>query len=352
MINFIILCSSIIISVLIVEVLLRMIKPTVAYQNLPQTIIAGFYAPSNITEFSLKKNYSGQFLMSGANFDSYIQTNEFGWRDNPPDNREKILVFGDSFTFGFGVENNEKIPVHLEEKAPEFDFINLGFVAGRSPDSHTNYLRYNQDLKNKHAIVIIYENDLNDMSNNSYFDINNKKVNLLDPNCIQVKSNRSYISDGDLVGYTDYKHKLNQFNLGWAFPLLKKSYVAGLLKDRVFTKIRKAEHQEALALVNRKNSLSSVQKIKIEESLNILQSLSKSLTIFMIESNGDSEFYSYIDQYCNIMNIRCFQIPSFERKYKWERDGHYNPEGTKKAADIIFSKLHYGSNDAIPKNNF
>ena len=95
--------------------------------------------------------------MSGASFDSMVRTNSLGWRDDEPDSRKKVLVIGDSFTFGWGVNNNETIPYNLEEiYNNEYDFINLGDTAGRSPDSYATYLRLHKDLQKIPTILMLY----------------------------------------------------------------------------------------------------------------------------------------------------------------------------------------------------
>lgn len=337
LLNLLLILLSLFISLVFIELFLHIVKPAVAYQNLPQKIIQDFLDSSETTEFTLKKNYSGQFLMSGASFDSTVKTNKLGWRDTEPDNREKVLVFGDSFIFGFGVNNNETIPFYLEQKQPKYDFVNLGYVAGRSPDSYANYLKHNKSLQQKNTIVVIYHNDLKDMTNNICLDRNNTKVVLNNNNCKNIKSKFDSIHDGKIISNNDYKRKLYDLNLGWCYTLLKQSYILGILKDRLSRKT----HPELAALTTAKNTLTQYQQNKIKDSINILKENSKSLTVFMIENNADSIFYSFINKYCREIKINCHPIPRFEKKYYWKNDGHYNKNGTEKASKIILSHLDF-----------
>ena len=139
-----------IISVILSELTLQLFKPKIPYQYAPQKIVQNFWEESPIAEVTLKKSHESRFLMSEASFDSIVKTNSLGWRDNEPDSRKKVLVIGDSFTFGWGVNNNETIPYHLEEiYNNEYDFINLGYAAGASPDSYATYLRYHKEEQHK-----------------------------------------------------------------------------------------------------------------------------------------------------------------------------------------------------------
>ncbi len=149
-----------IISFILGELTLQLLKPKIPYQYAPQKIVQNFWEESPITEVALKKSHESHFLMSEASFDSIVKTNSLGWRDNEPDSRKKVLVIGDSFTFGWGVNNNETIPYHLEEiYNNEYDFINLGYTAGASPDSYATYLRYHKDLQKIQTILILFTND-------------------------------------------------------------------------------------------------------------------------------------------------------------------------------------------------
>ena len=129
-----------IITFLLGEVALQFLQVGLPYQYTPQKIKEDYWANSPIVEATLKKSHNSRFLMSAASFDTIVKTNSLGWRDDEPDNRKKILVIGDSFTFGFGVNNDQTIPYNLENiYNNRYDFINLGYTAGISPDSYASY---------------------------------------------------------------------------------------------------------------------------------------------------------------------------------------------------------------------
>jgi hypothetical protein len=123
-----------IISFILGELTFQLLKPNIPYQYSPQKIIQNFWEESPIVEATLKKSHEGHFLMSGARFDSIVRTNSLGWRDDEPDSRKKVLVIGDSFTFGWGVNNNETIPYNLEESPITNTFFRLSGSSSLQPN--------------------------------------------------------------------------------------------------------------------------------------------------------------------------------------------------------------------------
>lgn len=121
-----------------------------------------------------RANYSKTFK---TDYTAYIGTNEYGFRDDPitphtPDTI-RILVLGDSFTFGIGVSNGETFPDYLEEKLnasyPEkkWDVINAG-VFGYSTIHYALLLdQYLNKLNPDALLIMTCTNDVID--NTQYF---------------------------------------------------------------------------------------------------------------------------------------------------------------------------------------
>lgn len=99
---------------------------------------------------------------------SKVHINSLGFRDREyevvkPDNAYRIFVLGDSFTFGWGVNNGEAYPEVLEREldalynATTFEVLNLGFR--RSFDDHYNTLTRYWNLSADLVIVQTLGND-------------------------------------------------------------------------------------------------------------------------------------------------------------------------------------------------
>ena len=343
-VNSIIVFSSVSAGLLSIEVCLQLFRLELPYQYMPQKIVRSFFKESKKYEFTLKPNYKGKFIMTSASFDSIIRTNSLGWRDEEPDEREKVFVFGDSFVFGFGLNNIETIPAHLEKlDNGKRDFVNLGFTAGRSPDSYLNYLRQNKDVQNKPIILLIYNNDLNDISNNNYFDFQGRPIQLDDSSMYEVRGNLSYIRDGDLFERKSFiTANLPLKVIYW----LKQSYIVALLRfatdkalnysSQEVTVIQEATERETFSQ-NYKNEIGSFIK-----SLSGMANYSSNISVFTIGSKQGfeiSEFYKEVAKICDGLKLSYFHIPSFDSSHYFKRDSHYNQKGAKKAASYIYKHL-------------
>lgn len=100
--------------------------------------------------FFLPPNTSVRYQTSEFNF--LVQTNSLGYRGQEyskpkPVNTTRILVFGDSFTYGWGVALEDTWPYLLEKelntksKGPKYEVINLA-RAGFSPDEYLQIAQY------------------------------------------------------------------------------------------------------------------------------------------------------------------------------------------------------------------
>lgn len=85
--------------------------------------ILGYKSRPNITARSTK-TYDGQVL-----FDAVYTTDEYGRRSTPAKSaKEFILFFGASFTFGYGVNDEETLPYQLARKVGGYRVYNYGLL--------------------------------------------------------------------------------------------------------------------------------------------------------------------------------------------------------------------------------
>jgi hypothetical protein len=105
------------------------------------------YRPSSLLPYELRPGYRGQ--LRRREFRNRIAIGSGGFRG--PDfparkgGRPRILAVGDSFTFGWGVEEDEAWPRRLERVLAEehgvaAEVINAGFAAGYYPDTYYLWL--------------------------------------------------------------------------------------------------------------------------------------------------------------------------------------------------------------------
>jgi len=160
--NLTLLLGSIIIFLFCTEILMRIFseKPPITDKGLY------IYLNNSVLPYKLKPNYKGLIL------DKEIYINSNGFRDKDytykkPSNTFRIAVIGDSFTFGWGVEQDETYPEILEQKLNvmkpnnlKYEVLNFGFPNGNTIQEveilKTKVLDYSPDL----VIIGFYYNDI------------------------------------------------------------------------------------------------------------------------------------------------------------------------------------------------
>ena len=135
--------------ILVFEVALARLAPqrTVAFELAANPAI---YQKGDPLPYSLAPGTRGRLLRD--EFDTQVIINAHGYRDDDfalekPEGTERILVLGDSFTFGWGVESDETYSQQLEKilagnhPGRSIEVINAGFASGPFPGTYYLYLR-------------------------------------------------------------------------------------------------------------------------------------------------------------------------------------------------------------------
>ncbi|HNW58985.1 MAG TPA: SGNH/GDSL hydrolase family protein [bacterium] len=101
-------------------------------------------------------------------FSIQVNINSQGLRDDeyplPRSAKRRMLILGDSFGWGFGVEYNERFSEILEKKHPNWEIINTS-VCGYGTDQQLLYLRRNGlNFKPDVVLLLFCHNDFEDNS--------------------------------------------------------------------------------------------------------------------------------------------------------------------------------------------
>lgn len=88
---------------------------------LPQQEAMGWFTPDQRYGFVMKKNFRQEYQYAGSIFTMIVETNSLGLRDREYDFSEsfqkRILLIGDSFTFGYAVQAEDNFDYKLEKLA-------------------------------------------------------------------------------------------------------------------------------------------------------------------------------------------------------------------------------------------
>ena len=137
------------------------------------------FSPSNIVPFTVAQNQNSVHLGYTREFNHKVATNSLGFRGvkeiekQKPEGTYRILVIGDSMTFGWGVEDNETFSSILERNLNaavaeigaknKFEVINAGFSGGFTLDGFYSWL-VNKGFELNPDLVLVSFFPYNDVS--------------------------------------------------------------------------------------------------------------------------------------------------------------------------------------------
>lgn len=169
---------SLVISLLGGEFIVRHVEPQPTFeQSLKEGL--SIFAPSDIVPFTVAPNQNSVHLGYTREFKHKVATNSLGLRGSKevekqkPEGGYRILVIGDSMTFGWGVEDDETFSYVLERNlnaaAAEvgvprrFEVINAGFSGGFTLDGFYSWM-VNKGFELEPDLVLVSFFPYNDVS--------------------------------------------------------------------------------------------------------------------------------------------------------------------------------------------
>lgn len=199
------------------------------------------YRPSSVPGLAYELAPNREQYSRGAT----IRTNSFGMRDDEPrtgidDSLHRIVVLGDSFTFGFGVAGEDTYPNVLERllnekiEDEEFEVLNLG-VGGYSTHDEALVLEHKGMKWNPELVVVGYV--LNDpeidpiQQLHSYFQEASWWQYL---NILRLAAKLKNYWDVRALGEGDYIKYLHAHQLKWQSVVQGLSKIGSLAEERKF----------------------------------------------------------------------------------------------------------------------
>lgn len=169
---------SVLISLLGGEFIVRHLDPQPTFeQSLKEGL--SIFENSDIVPFTVAANQNSVHLGYTREFNHKVATNSLGLRGTKEIERQKpegvyrILVIGDSMTFGWGVEDNETFSAVLERNLnaaaeetgidKKFEVINAGFMGGFTLDGFYSWL-VNKGFQLEPDLVLVSFFPYNDVS--------------------------------------------------------------------------------------------------------------------------------------------------------------------------------------------
>lgn len=202
---------SVVISLVLVEIGLRIFQPQKTVAEAKKQALKCFEA-SNVMPFAYKPNCAG---LTGA---AAVRINSMGLRNRELEagSKKRMLLIGDSFVFGSGVEEGERIG-DIMGKIENKEVISAGFFGGAGPDTSYVYLRYyGLSLRPDMVGIVIFPfNDIEDLMAASWEE---DEIGIK-----SVKRKDVSIRDGFLTG-NSWLDRLEN-------PAFEKSHLWGLVRS-------------------------------------------------------------------------------------------------------------------------
>ena len=323
------------VAVMIAEVLLHIVKPEMNYAYMPQALDVSHFRPSSVLPFELRRNNRSRFRM--LEFDTTVITNSLGLRDDEVDfSRPRIICLGDSFTFGFGVENREAFCALLERLfGGRYDFLNAGVADGLSPDTYALWLSTYLDAVNADGMVAtLHQNDFLGVSEDTW--LRGDAVMTPDdpglPDRI-VRPDYLVTDSGALIRDTLFARLPPSL-----LRLIKRSYLVGLLRDRLLHDVPSV-HESDVANVDH-----LARERKFLRSLGMLADVAgeKLLAFYLIANPGHtgSRMDELTIQFAAERGVPVLSnFEDFSSEDLIGLDHHWNKQGHVKAAGYLYQAL-------------
>lgn len=368
-INFLTLVITTLIIFLLLEISLRAFYPQPVLKRSHIEASPPIFQEGRNIPWELKPSTEARHLQIFGEWNVSVKINELGLRDQnynleSDSNKKKILMLGDSFTFGHGVEEEESYVGILEELvSPDYNIINAGWASGYSSDIGYIYLK-EKGLQFKPDIVILgffIGNDITDLKKNEWIELNEMGLPK------KIISNYHYIDEQGRLRSKGDENVIenNPFPLIYGINvfLSYRSHTYIFFKDRLkslFYKLTGQEEDLGKSIYGEvyyeprevlwkkvENVLLGMNSLLKENGIDFVIVLIPSKDQFRKEKDESYNFTNPNDRIVSFGQENDLLIidllPYFKeeniKKFYYKKDPHWNPYGHKFAAEKIYSGL-------------
>jgi hypothetical protein len=371
--NLLVLCIALFVCFIITEVSLRLFTHQIT-QDMVEMRTPRVFQEGTHMNVELKPNATDQMIGVFNEYNITIKVNSLGWRDKEytlkkPANTIRILILGDSFVFGEGVESSEIFGNVLEDmlnsqpqEMTHYEVFTMG-VGGYTTDNE--YLQYqDKGLKYDADIVILAmlpANDFIEQNRSKWLETDKSglPVKILQPEFYIDKNNRRRNS-GNLGTFasTKFHEFLNRYSYTYialknaVYKMVSKTSTMGRelciqydseLIDGFDKSMSIVSHMKKIADANNQEFYVYMIPAKYQYETDIY-SLNNTLLTPCEKTRNEPE--RKIIAYLNDNSIKYIDpLPAFQENYEYENqytlkiDGHWNQAGHELGAKTIFDVI-------------
>lgn len=352
LVNVFLLIFVVILFFVFMEIILRIISPSPKYDRGNEFV---FYEYSEILGWKNKPGASGIFYIPDS--ESYVQINSKGLRDEEHEYEKKeetkrIEFYGDSFTWGYGVNEEDRFADIFGEELNSFsdkdyEIINLG-TTGYGTDQQYLLLREEGLKYNPDVVVFVYHNDVGDVGRKTaysypkpFFIIENDELKLTNVPVPIRGGNWTEIPETE-----DSKNFVFKLDSSLRFFKTYDFLRTKLIYLKIFEKFR-----GSVIDIDTQETLSVIEKI-ILESRNLCNKNDVSFVVILIPDK--SQVFGHantieidtLDDFLeknSISKINLLpelkQISKNEKDIYFDIDGHFSENGNRIVGELLLRKF-------------
>jgi lysophospholipase L1-like esterase len=325
--NCILFCSSLIVGLTLVEIGIRLLAPQ------PMNGSVFEYAPRGYNV--LKSKGTAPFEV-GASKGVYHLTSPHLRGMPPPANAVRILVLGDSFTFGVGLAEEDTYVARLQRKintvhgAGRVALLNAG-IGGSGTAEHLAFLEdFGDEIAPRAVIVFVSIDDFNRAQRSGLYNLRSTDSFVLDEAALPTRPLKILVQDSDIynfvIQHVHIAQLIRRVVIGLVFPSYPapESLPAKELKSMNSTS---ADQQRLVrALFRRMKAWCDLRGVKLAVVNNGWQSYNWLPELLV------SERISAFDAAPQVQSV----IGSDPASYIIQGDGHPNAKGSAVVAEAVW----------------
>ncbi len=317
----------------------------------PQTLISDLMEPCPVYGLCMKKNTTGYQL--SKEYDVKIRLNNLGFRGEdfslePNLEKKRILVVGDSFVFGYGVNENETLSAKLGgligAKNPQMnEVLNFGQMSFGTAQELIKFQEIGLMLSPSLVVLNVYlGNDL--YENKRLFELNGSSLNRIPPKITEYERSRKI---SKWIPFSSWLRENSHL-----FRLI------GLLALRILERIPPPQQEEEISdndIELYKHILSRFKDITDERGIRLVVTLIPyhvELDEYLANEKPDSKLKTELKYYRESVKLvsaemnlpvldffECFSKNVDGRRRHYNYDPHWNSYGNEQAAIALYDFL-------------
>ena len=349
--NAVIVGCAVVVSLGAAELCIRWVKPQPTYSNLLEQV-GSYYSPSDTNTWELKKNYRGtEPSMENLGSRVSVSINSDGFRGPELEpNKKKVLMIGDSYTFGVYVNDNETYPFVLgrllAKDFKNYQVTNAGFAAGLETDQQYVWTKHNIKKLKPDVVVlgVFLANDISGIKTSAWQDI--------DANGLPTKwlDSEFKVSESGVIKSTSSDQAKSVLQFLYKNEFLRESHLAiaiGRVSDRIFS-FKKIDYVDAYKFIYGQYDAEFLEKetifLRMIEAIRdeVVAEHSKFMVVmlpinFMIEPEKMDKFFpntqklkglnsTYYNRLERMLDSKGIRYLNIEKSMKSNPGGPYFPE--------------------------